>query len=72
MASKDVFVGGGEISIIGVVCARVAMINVGFLCGSSLLNPIQTQRFSEGFDAKSSIATGARARERERERGPND
>ena len=43
------------------VRAPVAIINFAFfLCGASLLNPMQTQRFLQGFDAKLIIATGAR------------
>ena len=48
---------GGQISIIGVVRAPVAIINFAF-CVRGL--PFLTQRFSQGVDAKLIIATGAR------------
>ena len=47
--------------MIEVVRAQAAIINsVLFLCRSSLLNRIQTQRFSQVFDASLIIATRAR------------
>ena len=52
----------GKNSTIGVVRAPSAIINFVFffLCGRSLLNPISTQRFSQGFDTKLIIATCVR------------
>ena len=49
------------ISTIGVVRAPVAVDDFSFfLYAASLLNPIQSQKFLQGFDAKIFIATGAR------------
>ena len=37
----------GSLDVIGVTLAPVAIVNFAFLCGSSLLNPLKAQRFSQ-------------------------
>ena len=54
------FLRGGEVSIIGVAHAPVAIINFAFFVQDLLIESYKNSEILQGFDAKLIIATGAR------------